>query len=63
MEVHGACHEGMWWSGTVALLIPNFGSRLSASSPVRFSPRERDPNTHWTGGWVGPRDGLDSVNF
>jgi hypothetical protein len=26
----------------------------------RFSPGERTPGTHCTGGWVGPRDGLDT---
>jgi hypothetical protein len=26
----------------------------------RFTPRERTPGTHWTGGWVGPRAGLDT---
>jgi hypothetical protein len=24
-------------------------------------PRERDPGTHWIGGWVGPRAVLDAV--
>jgi hypothetical protein len=24
--------------------------------------RERAPGTHWTGGWVGPRAGLDDVD-
>jgi hypothetical protein len=24
-------------------------------------PGERAPNTHWLGGWVGPRAGLDVV--
>jgi hypothetical protein len=28
------------------------------STPRRLYPRER-PGTHWTGGWVGPRAGLD----
>ena len=32
--------------------------RWSASRPGRFYPRER-PGTHCTGGWVGPRAGLD----
>jgi hypothetical protein len=31
------------------------GGRLSASSPGRFTPAERCPATHLTGGWVGPR--------
>ena len=30
----------------------------SAPSPGRLYPRER-PCTHCTGGWVGPRTGLD----
>jgi hypothetical protein len=25
-----------------------------------FIPGERTPGTHWTGGWVGPRAGLDT---
>jgi hypothetical protein len=27
----------------------------------RFNPRERAPGTHWIGGWVGPRAGLNAV--
>jgi hypothetical protein len=26
----------------------------------RFTPGERTPGTHWTGGWVGSRAGLDT---
>jgi len=26
-----------------------------------FTPRQRAPPTHWIGGWVGPRAGLDAV--
>jgi hypothetical protein len=34
---------------------------------VSFTPRplylrERAPDTHWIGGWVGPRAGLDMVS-
>jgi hypothetical protein len=25
-----------------------------------FTPGERTPGTHWTGGWVGPRAGPDT---
>jgi len=29
---------------------------------VSFTPRgEKAPGTHWIGGWVGPRAGLDVV--
>jgi hypothetical protein len=36
----------------------------SAERPVVggcFTPRERVPITHWIGGWVGPRAGLDNM--
>jgi hypothetical protein len=35
------------------------GGELSASRPDRFTPAERAPGTHWIGGWVTPRTGLD----
>jgi len=44
-----------WYSLTSAL---DGGERL-ASRPGRFTPREREPGTHWIGGTVGPRAGLD----
>jgi len=37
------------------------GGERSASHPGHFTPRERAPGNHWTGGWVGPRAGLDMV--
>jgi hypothetical protein len=27
----------------------------------RFNPEERDPGTHWIGGWIGPRTDIDAV--
>jgi hypothetical protein len=30
----------------------------SVPRPGRFTPEERAPGTHCTGGWVGPRAGL-----
>jgi hypothetical protein len=37
------------------------GGEWSASRPGRaFTPGEWTPGTHWTGGWVGPRAGLDT---
>jgi hypothetical protein len=29
-------------------------------APPRFTPGKRTPGTHWIGGWVGPRAGLDA---
>jgi hypothetical protein len=37
------------------------GGEWSASRPCRLTPGERVPGTHWIGGWVGPRAGLDDV--
>jgi hypothetical protein len=37
------------------------GGERSASRSSRFTPRERATGTHWIGGWVGPRAGLDAV--
>jgi hypothetical protein len=30
-------------------------------TPVRFTPKERALGSHWIGGCVGPRAGLDAV--
>jgi hypothetical protein len=41
---------------TSALAGEWLASRLCLSTPG-----ERAPGTHWIGGWVGPRTGLDDV--
>jgi hypothetical protein len=33
---------------------------VSITPRPRFTPGERTPSTHWTGGWVGPRSSLDA---
>jgi len=37
------------------------GGEWSASRSGHFTPSERAPGTHWLGGWVGPRAGLNAV--
>jgi hypothetical protein len=37
------------------------GGEWSTSRPGRFAPWERAPGTHWIGGWVDLRAGLDDV--
>jgi hypothetical protein len=37
------------------------GGEWSASRPCRFTPEERAPGTHWIGGWVDSRAGLDDM--
>jgi hypothetical protein len=45
----------------IALSIRDLGAKMGwvvSTTPRPFYPRER-PGTHCTGGWVGPRAGLD----
>jgi len=37
------------------------GGEWSVTCPGSFTPRERAPGTHWIGGWVVPRAGLDAM--
>jgi hypothetical protein len=37
------------------------GGEWSALHPNRFTRGERAPGTHWIGGWVDPRAGLDNL--
>jgi hypothetical protein len=37
------------------------GGEWSASHPGRFTPFEIVTGTHWIGGWVGPRAGLEDM--
>jgi hypothetical protein len=39
---------------------PVGGWLVSVTPRPRFSPGERTPGTHCTGGWAGPRTGLDT---
>jgi hypothetical protein len=44
-----------------AFMTSELGGEWSASRPGCFTPWERAPGTHRTGGWVGPRASLDAV--
>jgi hypothetical protein len=37
------------------------GGKWLVSRPGRFTPAQRAPGTHWIGGWVCPRAGLDDM--
>jgi hypothetical protein len=39
------------------------GGECSSSSPGLFTPGEGASGTDWIGGWVGPRAGLDAVEW
>jgi hypothetical protein len=42
------------------ILGTRWGWVVSVTPRPRFTPGERTPGTHWIGGWVGPRAGLDA---
>jgi hypothetical protein len=44
----------------ILYLGTRWGWVVSVTPRPRFSPGERTPGTHCTGGWVGPRAGLDT---
>jgi hypothetical protein len=58
-------HEGVlreWnYSTTHSMTSALDADEWSASLAGRFTHRERDPGTHWIGGWVNPRAFLDAV--
>jgi hypothetical protein len=54
-----------WGSGDIVPRILNLGTKwncMVSFMPVRFTTGDRAPVTHWIGGWVGPRAGLDAVD-
>jgi hypothetical protein len=46
----------------IFLISALVGGEWSASRPGHFTPGEKAPGTHYIGGWVGPRAGLDNVD-
>jgi hypothetical protein len=53
---------GEWrYSSAVFLTSALDGSEWPASRPGRFIPGETAAGTHRTGGWMGPKGGLDAV--
>jgi hypothetical protein len=50
------------YTSTHSLTSALDGGEWSASRPGRFTLRERAPDTHWIGGWVGPRSGGKEKN-
>jgi hypothetical protein len=45
----------------IFLTLALAGGEWSASRPGHFTPWERAPGTHWIGGWVDPRAGLNDM--
>jgi hypothetical protein len=53
MKARSGCVDPPFLTSTLV------GGEWSASRLDRFTSGERAPGTHWIGGWVGPRAGLD----
>jgi hypothetical protein len=57
-------HEGVWGSGCIDPHFLDFCISwrwMVNFSPSCFTAAERAPGTHWIGGWVDPRAGLDNM--
>jgi hypothetical protein len=52
-----------WGSGGIVprINLCTRGRWVVSFTPRPLYPRERDPGTHWIGGWVGPTAVLDAV--
>jgi hypothetical protein len=57
MKTYGGVDVYIHVSLTSALV----GGKWSVSFPGSFTAGEKAPGTHWIGGWVGPRAGLDAA--
>jgi hypothetical protein len=51
---------GEWMYRSTFFLTSALVGEWSDSRPGRFTPGERAPGTHWIGGWVDLRAGLDN---
>jgi hypothetical protein len=61
MYARYSCPWGSGCTDPCFLDLVLVGGEWSASRPDRFTPGKTVPVTHWIGGWVGPRTGLDDV--
>jgi hypothetical protein len=56
-------HEGAWGESvapTHSRTRHSMGMSGLRHAPAVLYPRVKDPGTHCTGGWMGPRAGLDT---
>jgi hypothetical protein len=49
------------YRSTIFLTSALAGGEWSASRSGRFTSMERTPRTHWLGGWLDPRFGLNDA--
>jgi hypothetical protein len=51
----------MWRYTSIILNLGTRWRRIVSVTPRPLYPGERNPGTHWIGGWVGSKVGLDAV--
>jgi hypothetical protein len=59
-------HEDVWLNDRGVppfLAVAVDGGERPALLPCNFILRERTVKPHWIGGWVGPRTGVNIVNY
>jgi hypothetical protein len=57
-------HEGVWGNGCLDSRALDLGTSwrwVLSFTPRPLYDRKKSAGTHWIGGWVGPRTGLDYV--
>jgi hypothetical protein len=53
-------YEGAGGKGSYSFTTSALDGVVSVTPRPRVTPRKRTSGTHWAGGWVGPRAGLDT---
>jgi hypothetical protein len=54
-------YTGEWSTAPPFLTLGLGGGKHQA--PASLKPGAEPPGTHWIGGWIGPRDSLDAVEY
>jgi hypothetical protein len=52
---------GAWIYRSIFLTTTLVGEEWSVSRPGHYTPRERALGTHWIGGWLDPKTGLNDI--
>jgi hypothetical protein len=59
-------HKNLWGIGCIDPCFLSLGTRwrwVVSFVSLSLYPMERTSGTHWIGGWVGPRAGLDDMEW
>lgn len=54
-------HKDVWEGGDMVATHSQLQHYMVSFRPWLFYPKGKNPGTHWTEGWVGPRADLNAV--